>query len=107
MGTKSIALVAFMMTLGWSVVTSFQIPLGQGGIGHRLEKRMARPDWAPSPSGNAGYQYVPACRVCGGSVWRSLKVGPQKARREPHDDNAISMPSLPPLKIEIKPAPHE
>ena len=107
MGAKC-ALIAFIMTLGWSVVTSFQIPLGSGGIGHRLVKRMARPDWFPSPTGNAKYQYVSACgNLCGRSVWRNLKIGPKKARWEPNKDDALSMPSLPPLEIEIKPAPQE
>ena len=62
MATKSLAQVAFiMLTLG-SVVTSFQIPLVPGGLGHRLVKRMARPDWVPSETGQARYQ--PGCSFC-------------------------------------------
>ena len=62
MATKSLALVAFiMLTLG-SVVTSFHIPLGPGGMGHRLVKRMARPDWQTTPNGGAAFQA--GCSFC-------------------------------------------
>ena len=72
MATKSLALVAFiMLTLG-SVVTSFQIPLGPGGMGHRLVKRMARPDWVVTDTGHAGFQA--GCTFCANGL--SVQPGP-------------------------------
>ena len=103
------AKIAFIFAMGWSVATSFKIPPGPGSIGHKLEKRMARPDWKPNPpsgGGTAGYVYAEAVPQLGGCVtcgcptcgFRNLKVAPKRGHRKPVKDNmgnASSMPSQP------------
>ena len=89
------AKIAFIFAMGWSVATSFKIPPGPGSIGHKLEKRMARPDWKPNPpsgGGTAGYVYVEAapelvgtCVPCG---YRNLKEGPKRGQQKDNTGNA-------------------
>ena len=103
MVSKSCAVLAFLMALGWSVVTSIQAPT------HRLVKRMAKPQWGgPPPIPGTGFSgYQPYCSFCGG--FRGLNVVPLPALEPlaPRPGYEAPLPILnqPPLIIEDDVAP--